>query len=108
MTNWRPSLEALLSEELESRLWLLLVQESSHQTEYGTKLKSLFGLQRFVSILDDMDTSPETIEQDLLARITPPAKEAAAKLVEGPAPKEDQLSEMGEHVLRSFLGEERQ
>ncbi|HJU05198.1 MAG TPA: hypothetical protein VJ692_08580 [Nitrospiraceae bacterium] len=98
--------QGTLPEEVENRLWLLLVQESSHQAEYGTKLKSLFGLQRFAAILADLDTSPDALEHDLLARISPAAKEAAAEL-EGAQAQEGQLSEMGEHVLRSFLGEER-
>ncbi|MGH7233205.1 MAG: hypothetical protein ACREJU_17880 [Nitrospiraceae bacterium] len=96
-----------LGEDVENRLWLALVQESSHQAEYGTKLKSLFGLQRFAAILNDMDTSPDALELDLFARISPAPKEVAGQLTEEPKPQEGQLSEMGEHVLRSFMGEER-
>ena len=100
--------DGTLPEEMENRFWLALVQESSHQAEYGTKLKSLFGLQRFAAILADMDTSFDGLEHDLLERVSPQSKVTAAQLEAEPATQVGQLGEMGEHVLRSFMGEERQ
>lgn len=92
-------------EETETRFWLSLVQESSHATEYGNKLKSLFPLQRLHAILSDIDTAPATLEAELLHRVSPKPK-AAAELPEHKKPEELPLGELGEHVLRSFLGEE--
>jgi len=94
-----------LAEELEGRFWLSIVQESRHQAEYGSRAMSLFGLQRLLAILDDMDSSIDALGTDLLARITPTPKEAAGQEGMEPAKSEPQLSEMGEHVLRSFMGE---
>lgn len=94
-----------LPEEQESRFWLSLIQDSRHQAEYGSKIVSLFALQRLLAVLEEMDISPDALEAELLARTAPIPKVLA---VEAPAPEpaaEPQLSEMGEHILRSFKGE---
>ena len=92
-------------EDLEGRFWLSLIQESRHQAEYGSKPVSLFALQRLLAILNDMDLSPDALEADLLARVTPAPKVQAAEEQPETVPTEAQLSEMGQHVLRSFMGE---
>lgn len=94
-----------LSEDLEGRFWLSLIQESRHQAEYGSKAVSLFALQRLLAILNEMDLSPDMLETDLLTRVAPAAKTAAGQEVAEPVPTDAQLSEMGQHVLRSFIGE---
>ncbi|MBM4134534.1 MAG: hypothetical protein FJ245_12305 [Nitrospira sp.] len=94
-----------LPEDLEGRFWLSLIQESRHQAEYGSKAISVFALQRLLAILNDMDMSDEALEADLLARVTPIPKVAAVEEGAVPVPTEAQLSEMGEHVLKSFMGE---
>lgn len=92
-------------EETETRFWLSLVQESSHATEYGNKLKSLFPLQRLHTLLIDIDMASATLEAELLQRVSP--KPRAETAVPGHKNQEEaQLGELGEHVLRSFLGEE--
>lgn len=91
-------------EDLESRFWLSLIQDSRHQAEYGSKAVSLFALQRLLAILDDMDMSVDALEADLLARVSPASKASPDAQTEA-SPTEPQLSEMGEHVLRSFMGE---
>ncbi|MES4786563.1 MAG: hypothetical protein C4294_12865 [Nitrospiraceae bacterium] len=68
--------------------------------------RSLFALQRLSAIQGEMDLSPEALEQDLLALISPTPKVTADSLEE-PKPSEIELSEMGQHVLRSMMGEER-
>jgi hypothetical protein len=95
-----------LPEEAENRFWLSLAQESVHAGEYGSKIRSVFGLQRLVSILNDMDGSPEALEEELLALVAPSSKTSAGPLEE-PKPSSVQLGEMGEHVLRSLIGEDR-
>lgn len=94
-----------LPEESESRFWLSLVQEASHAAEYGNKLKSLFALQRLHAILAELDSASASLEQELLARVSPKPKEMA--VVPEPESKtaDLKLGEMGEHVLRSFKGE---
>jgi hypothetical protein len=80
-----------LPEELEGRFWLPVSL-------------SLFTLQRLAAIQSEWDLSPAAVEQELLERIAPTPKvpelseEEKAQL---------QLGEMGAHVLRSMLGEEK-
>ncbi|MFM8550898.1 MAG: hypothetical protein ACKOCD_01055 [Nitrospiraceae bacterium] len=92
-------------EELEGRFWLSLIQETRHQAEYGSKAVSVFALQRLLAILDETEMPIEALESDLMARVTPTPKVAPAEAGAEPAPAEPQLSEMGQHVLRSFMGE---
>ncbi len=94
-----------LPEDLEGRFWLSLIQESRHQAEYGSKAISVFALQRLLAILNDMDISNEALETNLLARLAPTPKVSATEGGAEPAPTEAQLSEMGQHVLKSFIGE---
>jgi hypothetical protein len=62
----------------------------------------LFGLQRFAAILKDFDSSPEALDEAMLARNTPKSPETAAQLPETDAA----ANEMKEHVLRSMFGEQ--
>jgi hypothetical protein len=95
-----------LPEEVEGRFWLTLIQESIHAAEYGSKVRSLFGLQRLAAIQAEMETSPEALEEELLARVSPAPKIVAGELEES-QPADAQLGEMGQHVLRSMMGEDR-
>jgi hypothetical protein len=80
-----------LPEELEGRFWLPVSL-------------SLFTLQRLAAIQSEWDLSPEAVEQDLLDRVSPAPKEVELSEEEK---AQLQLGEMGEHVLRSMLGEEK-
>jgi hypothetical protein len=80
-----------LPEELEGRFWLPVSL-------------SLFTLQRLAAIQSEWDLSPEAVEQDLLDRVSPTPKEVELSEEEK---AQLQLGEMGEHVLRSMLGEEK-
>ena len=81
-----------LPEELEGRFWLPVSL-------------SLFTLQRLAAIQNEWDLSPEAIEQVLLERVSPAPKEGVLSEEEK---GQLQLGEMGKHVLRSMLGEEKQ
>ena len=95
-----------LPEDAEARLWQAVSHETSHQTEYGNRLRSLFPLQRLFAILTELENDTEALEQELLARTAPPRP--ALQATEEPRPAEQpQLGEMAEHVLRSFMGEDR-
>ncbi|MEW6544821.1 MAG: hypothetical protein AB1411_14580 [Nitrospirota bacterium] len=93
-----------LPEEVEGRFWSSIIQEANPMSEY-VKFKSLFALQRLHAILNEMDTSAEALEQDLIARISPRPKELPGLPEPEAKPAEFQLGEMGEHILRSFKGE---
>lgn len=95
-----------MPEELENRFWLTLVQESRHGAEYGSTPYSVFGLQRLSAILDEMAISPDALEQDLLARVSPAPKAAEGAALEEPKEAVPELGQMGEHVLRSMYGDQ--
>lgn len=93
-----------LAEDVEAKFWLSLVHSASSNAVHSELGRSLFGLQRLVAVLADLDTSPASLDDALLARVTPrPKTESGALLEEKPV--EPVLGEMGEHVLRSMLGE---
>jgi hypothetical protein len=92
-----------LSEDAETRFWQVMTQEAKQAGEYGSTMQSLFGLQRYDALLNEVDSSPDAIEQDLLARVSPTPKAVATVPEAAPAA---QLGDMAEHVLRSFTGED--
>jgi|SRR5579885_3249261 len=82
-----------MTEELESKSWPIVA-------------RSLFALQRLAAIQNEMDLSLDVLEQELLQRIAPAPRDLPA--IEEPKPAgELELDAMGEHVLRSMLGEDR-
>jgi hypothetical protein len=97
-----------LPEEIEGKFWLSLVHGATTNAVHSEPNRTLFGLQQLAAILNETDLSPEAMEHELLARTAPKPKEALAA-IEGPAPpaSEGQLNEMQEHILRSFIGEDR-
>ena len=92
-----------LNEDVEAKFWLSLVQGGSSNAVHSEITRSLFGLQRLAAILNDFDSSPEVLDEALLARSTPTAHEVPAELLEKPA--EPLTNEMKEHVLKSMFGE---
>lgn len=97
-----------LPEEQEARLWNAMVQDALHNAETGDQLRSLFALQRLLALLSETDTSPDTVEEELLARVSPTPKEPVARITSEEKPAaEAEMGQIAEHVLRSFHGEER-
>jgi hypothetical protein len=94
-----------LSEEVETKFWLSLVQGASSNAVHSEITRSLFGLQRLASVLNDFDASPEAIDEAMLARCTPQSYEAPAQLAEK-SPAEPATNEMKDHVLKSMFGEQ--
>ena len=94
-----------LNEDVESKFWLSLVQGGSSNAVHSEITRSLFGLQRLTAILNDFDSSPETLDEALLARSTPRPHEAPAELPDK-ASAEPMTNEMKEHVLKSMFGEQ--
>lgn len=80
-----------LPEEVEGRFWLPVSL-------------SLFTLQRLAAIQSEWDLSADAMEHTLLERIAPAPK--AVELSEEEK-AQLQLDEIGQHVLRSMLGEEK-
>ena len=68
--------------------------------------RNLFGLQRLTTILNDMDRSPEAVDEELLKRTTAtPKLEVGAIEAPAEAPKKE-LSEMQAQILSSMRGED--
>jgi hypothetical protein len=101
-------LAGTLPEEQEARLWNSMVQDALPNAETGDQLRSLFALQRLLALLSEADTAPDAVEEELLARIAPAAKEPVPPVAtEEKAPSEAELGQIAQHVLQSFRGEER-
>ncbi|MGE0274266.1 MAG: hypothetical protein AB7G68_06935 [Nitrospiraceae bacterium] len=96
-----------LPEEVEGKFWLSLVHGASSNAVLSEPTRTVFGLQRLAAILGETDLEGDTFEQDLLARTAPTPKEEAALLEASPSPSKEKLSEIQEHILRSFAGEDR-
>lgn len=95
-----------ISEDTETKFWLSLVQGASSNAVLSEVTRNLFGLQRLAAILGDMDTSPESIDDMLLARVTPKPRDQdeETKLLEKKSV--DPANDMREHVLKSMFGEQ--
>jgi hypothetical protein len=66
----------------------------------------LFGLQRLITIFNDMDRSPEAVDEELLKR-TAPIPKLEENALEAPAePPAKELSEMQTQILNSMRGED--
>ena len=98
-----------LPDELESRFWQTVSRDYSPNAVEGQgKRQSLFALQRLSAILSEMDQSLESLEHELLTKISPTPKVLAGEGAEPPSAEAvPQLGDMAEHVLRSLRGEER-
>ncbi len=104
--DWTERTEAQLEEKLTA-LVLRKMTEDQEARQWITVIKSLFALQRLLLLLNDQDTSPEALEEALLARVSPAPKVAADQAgAEAPATA-GEMSEWKEHVLKSMYGEGR-
>jgi hypothetical protein len=95
-----------LAEEIEVKFWTALVFGASSNAMHSEITRNLFGLQRLTTILNDMDRSPETVDEELLKRTAPiPKLEVGA--LEAPAePPQKELSELQAQILNSMRGED--
>jgi hypothetical protein len=94
-----------LAEESEVKFWTSLVFGASSNAMHSEITRNLFGLQRLITVLNDMDRSPETVDEELLKRTAPiPKLEVAAIETKDEPPKE--LSEMQAQILSSMRGED--
>lgn len=95
-----------LPEEIEVKFWTSLVFGASSNAMHSEITRNLFGLQRLITIINDMDRSPETVDADLLKRTAATPKIEVGAL-EGPTePPQKELSEMQAQILNSMKGED--
>ena len=95
-----------LAEEIEVKFWTSLVFGASSNAMHSEITRNLFGLQRLTTILNDMDRSPEAVDEELLKWTTAtPKLEVGAIEAPAEAPKKE-LSEMQSQILSSMRGED--
>ena len=95
-----------IPEPIELKFWNSLVYGASSNAMHSEITRTLFGLQRLVAIQHDLETSPEALDQILLARTAPTPKESVEKI---PGQRElgsSELTEMQKHILHNFIGED--
>jgi hypothetical protein len=93
-----------LAEELEVKFWTSLVFGASSNAMHSEITRNLFGLQRLTTVLNDMDASPEAVNEELLKR-TAPIPKLEVEALEAPATPPE-LSEMQAQILKSMRGED--
>ena len=95
-----------LPEESEVKFWTSLVFGASSNAMHSEITRNLFGLQRLITILNDMDHSPEAVDEELLKRTAPiPKPEVGALEAPADLPVKE-LSEMQAQILNSMRGED--
>ncbi len=95
-----------LGEDQETKFWLSLVHGASSNAMHSEITRNLFGLQRLFAIMNDLDSSPEGLTDELLKRTAPIPKVDVAAL-EGPSANEDKaLTDIQLEILRNFKGED--
>jgi hypothetical protein len=95
-----------LNEDIETKFWNSLVYGSSSNAMHSEITRNLFGMQRLFTILNDLDTSPEGLTEELLKR-TAPTPKAETGALEGPATEEPKaLTDIQEAILSNFRGED--
>ena len=95
-----------LPEEIEVKFWTSLVFGASSNAMHSEITRNLFGLQRLITILNDMDRAPEAVDEDLLKRTTATPKIEVSALEDPAEPKVNELSEMQAQILSSMRGED--
>ncbi len=92
-------------ESIEVKFWNSLVYGASSQAMHSENTRTLFGLQRLVSIQQDTDTSPEALDEELLKRTAPRAK-ADADALAGPSDPKMVITDHQKQILHNFIGED--
>lgn len=92
-------------ESIEVKFWNSLVYGASSQAMHSENTRTLFGLQRLVSIQQDTDTSPEALDEELLKR-TAPRPKADAEALGGPSEPKMVITDHQKQILHNFIGED--
>ncbi len=94
-----------LSETIETKFWNSLVYGASSNAMHTEITRTLFGLQRLVAIQKEVDTSPEALDEILLARSRPTSKESEPAVQERDA-GHGELTDLQRQILHNFIGED--
>lgn len=93
-------------EAIEVKFWNSLVYGATSMAMHSEDRRTLFGLQRLVSIQNDFDASPEALEEELLKRTAPTPKVAVAALESQAEGGKPELTELQKQILHNFIGED--
>lgn len=94
-----------IPEAAETKFWNSLVYGASSNAMHSELTRTLFGLQRLVSLQKAVDTSNEALDEELLTRTTPMSKEPESLAPPNEA-SPSELTELQQHILHNFLGED--
>lgn len=94
-----------IPEATETKFWNSLVYGASSNAIHTETTRTLFGLQRLVSIQKDLDTSTDALDDELLKRSMPTPK---AGELPSPTPESGpgELTDLQRHILHNFIGED--
>lgn len=92
-------------ETIEVKFWNSLVYGASSNAMHSESTRTLFGLQRLVSIQNETDTSPDALDEELLKR-TAPRPKAEVGAIEGPEGRKPELTDLQKQILHNFIGED--
>ncbi len=95
-----------LSEDLETKFWNSLVHGGSSNAMHSEITRNLFGLHRLTAILNDLDSAPESLDEELLKRSAPTPKAETAALQGQENSEPMPLTEIQEAILNNFKGED--
>jgi hypothetical protein len=95
-----------IPEELEVKFWNSLVYGASSNAMHSETTRTLFGLQRLASIQNDLDRSPEAMEQELLRRTAPIPRERVNALQGQAEAGRLEITELQKQILHNFVGED--
>jgi hypothetical protein len=73
---------------------------------HSESTRTLFGLQRLVSMQNDFDRSPDALEQELLKRTAPISKNPADALPGQAEVGRVEITELQKQILHNFIGED--
>lgn len=94
-----------IPEAVETKFWNSLVYGASSNAVHSETTRTLFGLQRLVSVQKDLDASDEALDEELLKR-TAPISEESESVANQHAAGPSELTELQQHILRSFTGDD--
>ncbi len=94
-----------IPEATETTFWNSLVYGASSNAMHSETTRTLFGLQRLVSIQRDVDADDEALDEELLTRTAPISKEPGSLATENES-ESSKLTELQQHILHNFIGED--
>jgi hypothetical protein len=95
-----------IPESIEVKFWNSLVFGASSNAMHSEITRTLFGLQRLTAMQQDLDRTPEALDQELLRRTAAPLKEQSGTLPGQADRGAPELTELQKQILHNFVGED--